>query len=317
MDNRFSEFNKLDFIGDIHGHCDELEALLTKLGYKKIDGCYQHEVYKAFFCGDFIDSGPKIRETLQIVKNMVDNGHACAVMGNHEFNAICYNIPRGENFLREHSDKNIAQHQKTIDQFKSYQLELQDYLLWFRTLPLFFEGKSFRVVHACWDSEHIASISEKIKSYGSSKALPDDFFIEASDKSSRFYLIVEETLKGKEVQLPKGIEIEDKNGHKRSEIRIKWWLPQESQEWRTLSFHPYSQLPEGKVNVETKSSTYYREDEKPVFFGHYWCKGQPQILRANICCVDYSVAKNGKLVAYRFNGEQTLSNNNFEFVESL
>lgn len=56
-----------DIIGDIHGHADELIRLLDKLGYKKSNGYYRHPVTerKAIFVGDFIDRGPKIRETLE------------------------------------------------------------------------------------------------------------------------------------------------------------------------------------------------------------------------------------------------------------
>ena len=78
----------LDFIGDIHGHADKLEALLQKMGYEKQNGIYKHQERKALFLGDYIDRGPKIRETLEIVKAMVDEGHATALMGNHEYNAL-------------------------------------------------------------------------------------------------------------------------------------------------------------------------------------------------------------------------------------
>jgi len=43
-----------DFIGDIHGHADELVALLKKLGYRMSGGIYHHTERKAFFAGDFI-----------------------------------------------------------------------------------------------------------------------------------------------------------------------------------------------------------------------------------------------------------------------
>jgi protein phosphatase len=33
-----------DVIGDIHGHSDELEVLLQKLGYLKLNGVYSHSV---------------------------------------------------------------------------------------------------------------------------------------------------------------------------------------------------------------------------------------------------------------------------------
>ena len=51
-----------------------------------------------------------------------------------------------------------------------------------------------------------------------------------------------------------------------------------------------------------------------VFFGHYWLKGDPSIYRENVCCLDYSVAKNGKLVAYRLNGELVLNRENLTYV---
>ena len=56
----------IDLIGDIHGHADKLEKLLLKLGYKKSKGAYVHPNRKVLFVGDYIDRGPKIRETLEI-----------------------------------------------------------------------------------------------------------------------------------------------------------------------------------------------------------------------------------------------------------
>jgi hypothetical protein len=51
---------------------------------------------------------------------------------------------------------------------------------------------------------------------------------------------------------------------------------------------------------------------KPVFVGHYWLSGrQPQLLRRNIACVDWSVAKGGFLRAYRWDGEQELDAGKF------
>ncbi|MBL0340920.1 MAG: metallophosphoesterase [Bacteroidetes bacterium] len=82
----------IDFIGDIHGHADKLKALLTKLGYSNKKGSYSHLERKALFVGDYIDRGPKIRETLAIVKSMVDCGNAIALMGNHEYNALCFHF---------------------------------------------------------------------------------------------------------------------------------------------------------------------------------------------------------------------------------
>ena len=81
-----------DIIGDIHGCAETLKALLHRLGYVNEDLCYKHEDRQVLFLGDFIDGGPLQRETLSIVRRMVENGAAKAVMGNHEFNAIAYAI---------------------------------------------------------------------------------------------------------------------------------------------------------------------------------------------------------------------------------
>lgn len=41
-----------DLIGDIHGHADELEELLQKMGYTKTNGAYSHPERKVVFVGD-------------------------------------------------------------------------------------------------------------------------------------------------------------------------------------------------------------------------------------------------------------------------
>ena len=114
-----------DFIGDIHGHADKLEKLLQKLGYQKINGVYSHPTRKAFFLGDFIDRGPKIKETLEIVRPMIDHGHAKTVMANHEFNFICY-MHKGHDghYLRERSIQNTRQVLATIDQLNDHELKV-------------------------------------------------------------------------------------------------------------------------------------------------------------------------------------------------
>lgn len=85
-----------DLIGDIHGHADKLEELLRTLGYELKNGMYGHAERKLLFVGDYIDRGPKIRETLQLVRSMVDSGTAIALMGNHEYNALCFHFQETE-----------------------------------------------------------------------------------------------------------------------------------------------------------------------------------------------------------------------------
>jgi hypothetical protein len=56
----------------------------------------------------------------------------------------------------------------------------------------------------------------------------------------------------------------------------------------------------------------YPKEAKPVFFGHYWMEDTfPVIQAGNVVCLDYSIAKEGHLVAYRWTGEQMLNNSHF------
>lgn len=62
-----------DIIGDIHGCGDELEELLGKLGGRKV-----------IFLGDLVDRGPRIPDVLRIAMDMVEEGKALCVPGNHD-----------------------------------------------------------------------------------------------------------------------------------------------------------------------------------------------------------------------------------------
>ncbi len=84
-----------DIIGDVHGCADEMEELLVRLGYlvtetRAGDGLDAGPVYRhpdgrtAVFLGDLVDRGPRVLDSLRIVRNMVDAGSALCVMGNHE-----------------------------------------------------------------------------------------------------------------------------------------------------------------------------------------------------------------------------------------
>jgi polynucleotide kinase-phosphatase len=79
-----------DIIGDVHGCADELEALLTSLGYAVVwSGDRAVTVTpplgrKAVFVGDLVDRGPNVPDVLRIAMSMVAAGTAYAVQGNHE-----------------------------------------------------------------------------------------------------------------------------------------------------------------------------------------------------------------------------------------
>jgi hypothetical protein len=297
-----------DLIGDIHGHSAALQRLLKKLGYSRQKGLYRHPDRQAVFLGDFIDRGPQIRETLEIVRPMVDSGAALSVMGNHELNALAFHTADPERpgeHLRPHNEKNSHQHAETMRQIPAG--DLQSYLAWFRSLPLWLDLDGLRVVHACWDETRMAQISGPIT---------DDFLYSACLPDGALFEPVEAILKGKEVKLPPGTTFRDKDGHERLATRVKWYEPPDGQTYRTYAMASEPIESDDPLPQEVhRAAVPYPEDAKPVFVGHYWLNGsRPELLRQNVACVDWSVAKGGFLCAYRWDGERTLDSSRFVWL---
>jgi protein phosphatase len=87
------EHGPFDIIGDVHGCYEELTALLSKLGYQLEDGTNGLRVTEAVerrvvFVGDLVDRGPGIPEVLRLVMNMVEQGTAFCVPGNHDMKLL-------------------------------------------------------------------------------------------------------------------------------------------------------------------------------------------------------------------------------------
>jgi hypothetical protein len=180
---------------------------------------------------------------------------------------------------------------------------MKSYLSWFRTLPLRLDLDGLRVVHACWDELMAGLVKDK--------PVTDEFLYSACLEGGGLFGPVETLLKGKEAKLPDGVTITDKDGQLRSATRIKWFEAPAGHTYGSYSMEPVEcdlKLPQAVLDEAMP----YPEDAKPVFVGHYWMKApRPELLRRNIACVDWSVAKGGFLCAYRWDGEQELDGGNF------
>lgn len=309
MDNRMHGY---DIIGDVHGHAEELKALLTDMGYRRHGLGYRQSDRKVVFVGDFVDRGPAIREVVAIARAMVDSGDALAVMGNHEYNAIAFHTDRPgkrDEWFREHSEKNLKQHQATLHQLSPS--ELADAIAWFRTLPVAIEIGGIRVAHASWQTRDIDCINDALADAG---RFTTEFLAMSEDAGSDLNNAIENVLKGPELRLPAGHSIVDKAGHLRETVRIRWF---EDGAGRTYQQHHLGSddVPDVAIADEDLAGVdVYPRDAVPVFVGHYWLMGTPTPLAANVACTDYSVAKGGKLVAYRWDGESVLSPEKFHWV---
>lgn len=305
-----------DIIGDIHGHADRLEALLSKLGYERRNGAWRHPSRTAIFVGDFVDRGPGQLRTLTLVRGMIDAGSARAVMGNHEFNAIGWATSDPINdghYLRprhgETGEKNRRQHEAFLAEVGLDSAEHRSWVEWFQELPVWIEESDFRVVHACWSPRHVEVLRPLLLS---GNRLGSETVEAASRKGGDVYDAIETLLKGAEIELPSGHTFTDKDGHVRSAIRTRWW---------DASVTTYREAYIGPSGVEMPdllipASERIPEPNRPTFIGHYWLNPNEALtpLSSKVACVDYSVAKGGPLVAYRFDGEQELSADKFVAV---
>jgi hypothetical protein len=260
-----------------------------------------------------IDRGPKQLATVELVQRMVESGSAQCILGNHEFNAIAWVTPDPEHpgkFLRDHHKPgNREQHQAFLDVVEGTrrQKEITD---WFKTLPLWLDVGKLRVVHACWHAESMDVLRPLLRS---NQTLTNEGILLGSRKGHPAFEAIKVVCKGPEIALPDGISFQDKEGKVRHEVRLRWWLP-EVMTFREAGIVPpgnEERIPEVPLPAEWQGHQY---SGPPVLFGHYWFTGTPQVISPQFACLDYSVAKGGPLVAYRWDGEAELSSEKLAWV---
>ena len=122
------KIDRYNIIGDIHAHADILQTLLEKLGYHRQN-----------------------RRVIPRVKPMVEQQKAYTILGNHEYDAICFHT-YGEDRktpLRAHSKKHSATSILSARiSFSPPRTERGHWLV--QNLPLFLELDGFWAIRACW-----------------------------------------------------------------------------------------------------------------------------------------------------------------------
>lgn len=293
-----------DIIGDIHGHYDLLVRMLNELGYKKTVKGYCCDGRKVIFTGDYINRGPKIRETVKLIREMVENGNALAILGNHELNAILYfTLDKLGKYYRRHLSRLKLPLLKTLDEYSKYPDELIESVKWFRHLPFYLDLNQIRVVHGGWNDKHIQTVQK----YMAGEIKIKKSFLKEYIANTELNIAVNELMKGIELQLPNDLILKDNKGISRRVFRIKWWESAEGKTFKDVSFSNRFNLPEYTIPKEiVPLIENYSEELPPVFFGHYCLEKQDLIIKNNLCCVDRCVVRSQTLSAYRWNGETTL-----------
>jgi hypothetical protein len=302
-----------DIIGDVHGHADELKSLLKNMGYMLKDDCYSHPTRKAVFVGDFINRGPKIRETLNLIRRMVEKGSAFAILGNHEMYAVLYYLRDIEG---KYYKKRIPKYQllinQTLEEFEPFQEEFKSHLKWLRTLPMFLDFGAIRVIHACWVDKNIKLLRENITEPKLTKTVLREIALDGTKFSKSFW----ESCKGVDFQLPRDLLIFDEEGRPHRSFRMKWWENPEGKTFKEVSIESRFELPAYTIPRElVEFRNPYPENAPIVFFGHYSLVEGYGIIKDNVCCVDSGVSRTGRLLAYRWKGELKLNALNFVISE--
>ena len=261
---------------------------------------------KMIFLGDLIDAGKLVKKPddlgiLQRVSQLISNGQASCILGNHELNAILFHRRSSTSnaSLRSHKEQNSKQHKSFIGVFG---VESSDALFWtawmLEKLPLWLELDGLRIAHACW-SEKAIHIVKKRRPSGH---LQLEDLEEVAAKTTEFALAVETITSGPEAKLPVGCSFTDNGGNKREHVRLSWWNA-ENTTWTkaALSVPDLSQLPNDELPAELTSEI-YSVDATPVLVGHYKMKGIPNLQSPNASSLDYPMKK----CVYHWSGESTL-----------
>lgn len=298
----------IDVIPDIHGQADKLDGLLARLGWAKTGAGWRapEPGRRIRFLGDFIDRGLENRRVLHRVRDLIDHGHAAAVMGNHELNALHFHWqdPQTGAPLRPRSLKTIRQHRSFLDEFPLHGAETAEWLDFIATLPLWTDEGPLRAVHACWDAEAIA----RLCALAPDGRLSRDLLLEAGREGTALNRDVETLTKGPETPLPPPHHFHDKDGHARHAMRLAWWRAG-ARRWReaAISVPDPDALPDAPL-PEDLSGAIYPAGEKPVIFGHYWMRAPLALEAPNALCLDASAGTDGPLLAYRWEeGDAALS----------
>lgn len=312
--------NKLDIIGDIHGEYDALVSLIRVLGYD-LSGNHPDN-RKLIFVGDLVDRGPSSVKVVHLVKQLMDNGNAQCIIGNHEMN-IMMGLKREGNgwfFGSPHDDD-----KKAFNSEFASESDRTLFLEFFNSLPLVLESNKLRIVHACWDQESIDTLKSNNDTFKTAYKKYKKEIISYINKTGLNDLYNEE-------QKKYGQLLKDEN-------IVPPYLPYTSQHDLLFQMNnPIRVIASGREVLVTEP--YYTggkwrmidrvkwwesyEDNIPVIMGHYWRNMNKTSStfdnihplawfgkNNNVFCIDYSVGRryvdrmknnsfSNKLTALRF-----------------
>jgi len=289
----------LDIVGDIHGEIDSLHKLLVQLGYDE-QGRHPNG-RRIIFLGDLIDRGPDSPAVVEWVRQLVEDGRAQCILGNHELNILRNDSKEGNDWFMAPTSKGVHPFVPATDQQK------QNFTAFFMSLPLALEREDLRVVHASW---HLDSVAKLATLDGGVSALEAFIHFESQlQKSLTPYHITDEmearlTDKPNQPTMDEGLANYESGKQMGNPVRVLTSgeeLPAEEPFWAGGKWR--------MVKREKWWDNY--ENPRPVIMGHYWRYASKDALklsekhgpnlfkgiephhwmgaRKNVYCVDFSV----------------------------
>jgi hypothetical protein len=244
--------SKVDFVGDVHGRLAALEALGEHLGYNTTNGWSHPDGRVIVFLGDLIDRGEDSLGVAELVMGLVEQGRACCLMGNHEYNLVAYS--RGLVKAKHSNYSTVADLERRPERWAPV-------IEFLGRLPMALEFSALRAIHAVWHRECFALV-EKALAVASKTGTPGSELVRRA--GGRIVLASPFADKGLVPDLPtegippggdkpheiliKGFEspalepFKDNDGKTRKLVRVTWWEG------------PHAAVASDKLTV----------------FGHYW-----------------------------------------------
>lgn len=299
----------LDIVGDVHGEHAALQSLLRHLGY---DAQGRHPDGRTLvFVGDLCDRGPDSPAVIELVQRLVESGHACAVIGNHEINLLREEAKDGSGWAFE---RRAARDTPKYAPFVSADAaQVRRYQAFAAQLPVVLERDDLRVVHAAWQDAQVDAV--RALPVGSLRAQFDAWEALADQEAERSHLA--ERMRAELQAWPGDLEARDTPPP---------FLPAHAaHETNKQMLNPLKVLTSG-VERQTATPFYaggkwrfvervawwdHYDQPTPVVVGHYWRRRHPidrasvgkedgdlfagiaplawHGRRGNVFCVDYSV----------------------------
>lgn len=177
--DRRGEGGPFDLVGDVHGCYDELCELLAALGYREDaqTGMRHPGGRRVIFLGDLVDRGPKVVETVTLVRRMVAAGQALCVPGNHDEKLRRYLIGRPVR-IRHGLEASIAQIEALPPEERGVWLRACREFLDGLPSHYVLDGGSLVAAHAGMKERYQGRISDRVRAfalYGETTGESDEF----------------------------------------------------------------------------------------------------------------------------------------------